>query len=89
VSKKELDRARLSLRRNAVLRMSVLGRAQALADGAALYNDPNRINTELDLEGAINAAAIQKAVRTYLVASNRVVVETSPAAAGGSRARRP
>jgi zinc protease len=89
VSQKELDRARLSLRRNAVLRMSVLGRAQALADGAALYNDPNRINTELDLEGAINAAAIQKAVKTYLVASNRVVVETSPGAAAGSRAPRP
>jgi zinc protease len=89
VSQKELQRARLALRRNSVLRMSALGRAQALADGAALYSDPNRINTELDKQAAVSAAGIQKAVKTYLVASNRVVVETVPAAAGESRARRP
>jgi predicted Zn-dependent peptidase len=87
VTQKELQRVRNRLRLNAVQRITVLSRAQALADDAALYNDPNRINTEVDKELAITAADIQKAVKTYLVASNRVVIETT--AAGGGRTRRP
>jgi zinc protease len=88
VTQKELQRVRNRLRLNAVQRITVLSRAQTLADDAALYNDPNRINTEVDKELAITAADIQKAVKTYLVASNRVVIETAPAA-GGGRTRRP
>jgi len=87
VTAKELRRVRIALERAAENRLTVLSRAQALADDAALYNDPNRINTEIDQQLAVTAADTQKAVRTYLVASNRVVIETLPAG-GGSRPRR-
>ncbi|HLJ74159.1 MAG TPA: insulinase family protein, partial [Thermoanaerobaculia bacterium] len=90
VSAKELQRVRNRLRLNAVQRLTVLSRAQALADDAALYNDPNRINSELDEELAVTAADIQKAVKTYLVAANRVVIDTVPAGGGGvGRRQRP
>jgi zinc protease len=87
VTAKELRRVHIGLERAAENRLTVLSRAQALADDAALYNDPNRINTEIDQQMAVTAADIQKAVRAYLVASNRVVIETLPAG-GGSRQRR-
>jgi len=87
VTAKEVQRVRMSLRRAAESRVSVLSRAQELADAAALYNDPNRVNSELEKQLAVTPADIQKAVKAYLVASNRVVVETMPA--GGSRPRRP
>jgi zinc protease len=82
VTAKELQRVRINLRRGAESRLTVLSRAQTLADDAVLYNDPNRINTELDQQLAVTAADIQKAVRTYMVAKNRVVIETVPAAGG-------
>ncbi len=83
VTGKELQRVRNRVRLTAVERhLTVLSRAQALADDAALYNDPNRINTETQKELAVTPADIQKAAKTYLVASNRVVIETAPAAGG-------
>jgi len=85
VTAKELQRVRINLRRGAESRLTVLSRAQTLADDAALYNDPNRINTEIDQELNVTAADIQKAVKAYLVAANRVVVETLPAGGGGRR----
>jgi predicted Zn-dependent peptidase len=86
VTAKELHRVQIGLKRSVESRLSVLSRAQALADDAALYNDPNRINTELDQQLAVTAADIQKAVRAYLTASNRVVIDTLPAG-GASRPR--
>ncbi len=88
VTAKEVQRVRIGLRRAAESRLSVLSRAQELADAAALYNDPNRVNTELEKQLAVTPADIQKAVKAYLVASNRVVVETMPAAGAGARGRR-
>jgi zinc protease len=87
VTAKELQRVRIGVQRAAESRLSVLNRAQTLADDAALYNDPNRINTEIDRQLAITPADIQKAVRAYLVAANRVVIDTLPAG-GGARTRR-
>jgi zinc protease len=87
VTAKELQRVRIGLRRAAENRLSVLSRAQALADDAALYNDPNRINSEIDQQLAVTPADIQKAVRSYLVAANRVVIDTLPAG-GASRSPR-
>ncbi|HEY6389671.1 MAG TPA: insulinase family protein, partial [Bryobacteraceae bacterium] len=87
VTAKELQRVRIGLLRAAELRLTVLSRAQALADNAALYNDPNRVNSEIDQQLAVTPADIQKAVRAYLVASNRVVIDTLPAG-GGARTRR-
>jgi len=79
VTAKELQRVRISLRRSAELRLTALSRAQALADDAAVYDDPNRINTELDSQLAITAADIERAAKARLLASDRVVVVTLPA----------
>jgi zinc protease len=87
VTAKELQRVRIGVQRAAESRLSVLSRAQALADDAALYNDPNRINSEIDQQLAVTPADIQKAVRAYLVAANRVVIDTLPAG-GPSRTPR-
>ncbi len=86
VSDKELQRARIAIRRAAENRVTALARAQALADAAAVYNDPNRVNTEIPQELAVNAADIQRAAKALLVKSNRVVVVTMPA--GGGRGGR-
>lgn len=87
VTDKELQRARIALRRGAENRITALSRAQALADAAAVYNDPNRVNTEIPAELAVTAADIERAAKALLVKSNRVVVVTMPAAGarGGRR----
>jgi predicted Zn-dependent peptidase len=64
----------------------VLSTAISLADNTALYNDPNRINTEPQKQLAVTAEDIQKAAAKYLRTANRVVVETVPA---GGPARPP
>jgi len=86
VTEKELQRARTQIRRSAASgRESVLNIAITLANNAALYNDPNRINSENERRLAVTAADIQKAAKTYLRAANRVVVTTAPAAAVSPR----
>ncbi|HEY1337202.1 MAG TPA: pitrilysin family protein [Bryobacteraceae bacterium] len=86
VTDKELKRARMALRRSAENRISALARAQALADAAAIYNDPERVNTEIEQQLAVTPAAIQNAARARLTNANRVVVVTTPA--GGGRGGR-
>jgi zinc protease len=81
VTDKELQRARMGIRRGALgPRQSALNKAITLADDTALYNDPNRINTDYEKRLAVTAAEIQKAAKTYLRTNNRVVVVTMPAA---------
>jgi predicted Zn-dependent peptidase len=81
VTEKELQRARSGIRRSmASSRESVLNTAITLADDTALYNDPNRINTQNEKRLAVTAADIQKAAKTYLRTANRVVVVSLPAA---------
>jgi zinc protease len=81
VSDKELQKVRANIRRGAVSgRESVLNTAISLADDAALYNDPGRMNTESDKRLAVTAADIQKAAQAWLKTSNRVVVTSVPAA---------
>jgi predicted Zn-dependent peptidase len=81
VTEQELQRVRTSTRRNAVgIRESVLSRAQALADNAVLFNDPNRINTLNERIAAVTAADVQRVAAKYLRGDNRVVVRTMPAA---------
>ena len=82
VTDKELQRVRIALRRSAENRLTALSRAQALADAAAVYNDPNRVNTELEAQLAVTAADVQKSARAALLTANRVVVVTVPAGAG-------
>lgn len=82
VTDKELAKARMGIRRGqAGSRQSELNIAITLADDAALYNDPNRINTESEKRLAVTADEIQKAAKAYLQTSNRVVVVSMPAAA--------
>jgi predicted Zn-dependent peptidase len=88
VTDKELQRVRVSLRRSAVSRTGVLGKAQELADAAAVFNDPGRINTETAAQMAVTAADIQKAAKAWLFTANRVVVQTLPAAPASSGGRR-
>ena len=77
----ELQRIRSSARRGSVsIRESALARAQSLADNAAIYNDPNRINTVNQKIAAVTAADMQRVASMYLQTTNRVVVHTVPAA---------
>jgi zinc protease len=81
VTEQELQRVRASARRSDVnMRQSALNRAQSLADYAALYNDPNRINTLSARLSAVTAADVQRVARTYLRPTNRVVMHTLPGA---------
>jgi predicted Zn-dependent peptidase len=88
ITDKELGRVRVALKRSAVSRITVLGKANALADDAALYNDPNRINTEIPKELGITPADVQAAAKKLLVTANRVVVETRPSAGSARPARK-
>jgi len=84
VTDKELRRVRTSARRSAVaVRESALSRAMSLADNAANYNDPNRINTLTDKMTAVTAADVERVTKAYLRNDNRVVMYTLPAAAAG------
>jgi len=90
VAPDELQRVRTSSRRGAVgLRESSIGRAQSLADNAVLYNDPNRINTSPEKIAGVTAPDVQRVISTYLNSSNRVVVQTLPAAAPATPAPTP
>ena len=88
VTDKELARVRINIRRGAESRLTALSRAQALADAAAVFDDPNKVNTDSDRQLAVTAADIQSAAKTYLVAANEVVLATVPAAGAGQGGRR-
>ena len=82
VSEKELKRVRMSLLRSAENRLTALSRAQALADAAAVYDDPNRVNTEIESQLVVNAQDIIRAAKANLVNANKTVVVTQPAGRG-------
>jgi predicted Zn-dependent peptidase len=78
VTAKELARVRITVRRGAESRLTALSRAQALADAAAVFDDPSKVNTESDLQMAVSAADIQRAAKAHLTTANRVVLVTNP-----------
>ena len=82
VTEKELARVRINVRRGAESRLTALSRAQALADAAAVFDDPDKMNTDSDRQMEVTAADIQRAAKAHLVAANRVVLVTNPAAGG-------
>ncbi len=81
VTANELLRARNTALRNATqARESSLSRAITLAGDAAIFKDPNRINTLLERQLSVSAADIEKVAKEYLKQNNRVVITTVPAA---------
>jgi predicted Zn-dependent peptidase len=60
---------------------SAMGRATRLSLYAALFHDPERINTFLAKLQAVTPADVQRVAKKYLVVANRSVVITEPAAA--------
>ena len=88
VTTEELTRVRTSARRSAVtLRESALSRAISLADDAALYKDPDRINTLTEKLTAVTASDVQRVAKAYLNNNNRVVIRTVPAAPSAPAAK--
>jgi predicted Zn-dependent peptidase len=83
VTAKELGRVRISLRRSVESRITVLSRAQALADAAAVFDNPDKVNTDIDQQLAITATDITRAARAHLTTANRVVLITAPTASRG------
>ena len=59
----------------------MLSTAISLADDTALYNDPNRINTEYEKRLAVTAPTSKRPPRRICAPANRVIVVTSRAAA--------
>lgn len=62
---------------------SSLNRARTIGLYAVLFHDPERINTLMPKLEAVTPADVQRVAKKYLVAANRSVVITQPAAAAG------
>ena len=88
VSTKELARFKMSVRRGAEQRITALSRAQALADAAAVFDDPAKVNGDPELQFAVTAADIQRAAKASLVKTNSVIVITQPSGNAGQGGRR-
>jgi len=80
VSQTEVEKARSQERAYYAEQLGTpLGRASFLARSTLYYNDPNRINTELDFILAVTAQEVQQVAKKYLVKTNRAVVIAQPA----------
>lgn len=54
---------------------SVLSKAQALAQATTFYNDPNRVNSEIDEYMQVTRQDVQRVAKKYLTRENRVVLK--------------
>ena len=81
VTADELATAKVQERVGAVRGLqTALGRAQQLGLYAVQFHDPNRVNTFLGDLDKVTATDVQRVAQKYLVAANRSVVITLPAA---------
>ncbi len=62
----------------------VLGKAQSLATYAAIYGDPNLINSEIERTMRLKPEDLQRVARHYLVPANRVVLNYTVGGEGGA-----
>jgi zinc protease len=82
VSAAELDKAKNQLVTNELRqRETSNGKALALGSAAVLLGDPNRVNTDLAKLQAVTAADVQRVMKQYFTAGNRLVIYYLPEAA--------
>ena len=82
VSAAELNRAKNQLVTNELRqRETSNGKALALGESAVLLGDPNRVNTDLAKLQAVSAADVQRVMKKYFTATNRLVIYYLPEAA--------
>jgi zinc protease len=82
VSAAELDKAKNQLVTNELRqRETSNGKALALGSAAVLLGDPNRVNTDLAKLQAVTAADVQRVMKQYFTAANRLVIYYLPEAA--------
>jgi zinc protease len=82
VSMAELDKAKNQLVTNELRqRETSNGKALALGSSAVLLGDPNRVNTDLGKLQAVTAADVQRVMKKYFTAANRLVIYYLPESA--------
>jgi zinc protease len=82
VTAAELDKAKNLLVTNELRqRETSNGKALALGSAAVLLGDPNRVNTDLAKLQAVTAADVQRVMKKYFTAANRLVIYYLPEAA--------
>jgi zinc protease len=82
VSAAELDKAKNQLVTNELhQRETSNGKALALGSAAVLLGDPNRVNTDLAKLQKVTAADVQRVMKKYFTANNRLVIYYLPEAA--------
>lgn len=81
----ELQKVRMMERRSTAQQLqSTLYRAYLIGEAAAIYGDPNLINTRFDKIEKVSTGDIQQAGKTYLTQENRTVLLTLPKPKGQS-----
>jgi zinc protease len=81
VSAAELNKAKNQLVTNELRqRETSNGNALALGEATVLLGDPNRINTDLARLQAVTAADVQRVMKKYFTANNRLVIYYLPQA---------
>lgn len=79
VSAAELDKAKNQLVTNELQqRETSNGKALALGSSAVLLGDPNRANTDIAKLQAVTAADVQRVMKMYFTANNRLVIYYLP-----------
>ena len=79
VSAAELDKAKNQLVTNELRqRETSNGKAFSLGEAAVLLGDPNRVNTDLAQLQAVTAADVQRVMKKYFTAANRLVIYYLP-----------
>src|SRR5882724_5044502 len=79
VAAAELDKAKNQLVTNELRqRETSNGKALSLGEAAVLLGDPNRVNTDLAQLQAVSAADVQRVMKKYFTAANRLVIYYLP-----------
>ena len=83
---KPISDEELTIARNQLLlgklvdRETFEGKASALGEAAAVYGDPNRVNTDLGDLQAVTPAQVQAVAQKYFTAQNQLVIQYLPEA---------